>query len=426
MNEDLKIIKKKYGEEMMHLCRGIFPTLLETPGLLPQLMTSNFHESRDLYRDIMLNNLLVSFKNFIYSFVAVEQNNRIIVNKSAVDLLAEAGYDLYECRTRADVEKFRKYYAEGEELCTFDDDRLYLFYIFFAVKKNVDEIKRENFSQPERQDLYGTSVMSIQFTKDKSHTLSIKNRYNETVFLPDATFSNNLDNIIPGLTNAFARDYGMIQQNFNSTDFSIPGYVRARDGRYYKYNYEINNIYYCPDNIIIDSFLVQKYPKEKYIILDYFMLDLQNKTLGLYDEKIMDSFLESIPKIEDIVINNIGTKKEIRIKTVKGDVLVTVNKGNQIIALNNELVRIIGDNFMFFNEHLGSLSLPNAELIGNSFLFGNATLTSLILPKAVYIGHRCLFWDEVLTEIEAPNLKGISETGNEKLWSLLEGAERRK
>ena len=29
MNEDLKIIKKHYGEKMMHLCRELFPTLLQ-------------------------------------------------------------------------------------------------------------------------------------------------------------------------------------------------------------------------------------------------------------------------------------------------------------------------------------------------------------------------------------------------------------
>ena len=28
MNKDLKVIKKHYGEKMMHLCRELFPTLL--------------------------------------------------------------------------------------------------------------------------------------------------------------------------------------------------------------------------------------------------------------------------------------------------------------------------------------------------------------------------------------------------------------
>ena len=33
MKNDLKIIKRKYGEKMMHLVRELFPTLLEDEGL---------------------------------------------------------------------------------------------------------------------------------------------------------------------------------------------------------------------------------------------------------------------------------------------------------------------------------------------------------------------------------------------------------
>ena len=38
MNSDLKLIKKKYGEEMSHLCHELFPVILEQEGLL-----SNFY-----------------------------------------------------------------------------------------------------------------------------------------------------------------------------------------------------------------------------------------------------------------------------------------------------------------------------------------------------------------------------------------------
>ena len=62
MNKDLKIIKKKYGEEMMHLCRELFPTLLEQEGLLPKLLLDNFKESRSLVKDIIDNNLEEEFK----------------------------------------------------------------------------------------------------------------------------------------------------------------------------------------------------------------------------------------------------------------------------------------------------------------------------------------------------------------------------
>ena len=43
MNKDLKIIKEKYGEKMMHLCRELFSTLLEEDGLLSKLMLDNFY-----------------------------------------------------------------------------------------------------------------------------------------------------------------------------------------------------------------------------------------------------------------------------------------------------------------------------------------------------------------------------------------------
>jgi len=153
---------------------------------------------------------------------------------------------------------------------------------FFAVKENVDQIKREDFVKPSRQDEYGTSVISIQFTKTSTHTLSIKNRYNHTVNNPDATFSNNLDNIIPGLTDSFARA-GYVQ-TYVKPCFELPNYVLAADGKYYKYNIEINNIYYCPNNVIIDNFEVHEYNKDSFIVFDYFILDLKEKKILLYDK----------------------------------------------------------------------------------------------------------------------------------------------
>ena len=63
MNRDLKIIKKKYGEDMMHLCRSLFPTILESDGKLSEIMLNAFAESRELYHDIVSNNVVAwSFK----------------------------------------------------------------------------------------------------------------------------------------------------------------------------------------------------------------------------------------------------------------------------------------------------------------------------------------------------------------------------
>ena len=408
MNKDLKIIKKKYGERMMKLCRELFPTLLEKEGLLSRLLLEHFEPSRFLYEDIISNELDIDFKVYIYSLVNIEkilEDEEKDNYKTPEELLEEAGYDLYECHTEEEIQSFRKYYRENEKLCTFRGNRLERCYVFFAVKKGVDNIRRENFQNPKREDLYGTSVISIQFTKDKNHTLSIKNRYNHTVNNPDATFKNNLDNIILGLTESFSRYYGMTQRKIAS-DFEIPGYVEASDGKYYKYNYEIVNVYYCPNNVIIDDFKVKKL-KQNELLIDYFILDLENKTISLYDYCLEDYFEESLKKINQIQITKENEYKKIIIKTSEGDVILKIDKGNKIIEYQNNNIKEIGDNFFCYNIFLEHLWLPNVTKIGHCVLYSNESLEHLWLPKVQEIGSSFLCHNKCLNHLSLPEIRKV-------------------
>ncbi len=431
MDQDLKLIKKKYGENMAKLCREFFSTLLEEDGLLPTLMLKTFEPNHSLYNDLIDQKLEDKFKNYIYSLVDVENNNEIKTTKTPKELLSEAGYDLYECKTEEEIQQFRKYYAKNEELCTFNGGRLDKCRVFFAVKKDVDEINRVNYENPQRQDEYGTSVISIQFTKDPSHTLSIKNRYNHRVNNPDSTFSNNLDNIIEGLTESFENEYGLIQQHKNN-NFEIENYVKASDGKYYKYNHEVNNIYYCPNNIIIDDFKVKRYEKEKYILMAYFVLDLVNKKIKLYDEKIKDAFLDTIGDIKKIEIEKNKKEKRLLIKINNGeDIKIVLNEDNKMIKLFNPNVekvkdqflfintalqeltlpnlKEVGDDFLYYNNAIQKLDLPNLRIVENSFLSGAETLQVLNLPNLQIVGHEFLCYNKFLQEINLPNL---CEVGN--------------
>ena len=418
MNEELKIIKKKYGEKMAHFCRDYFSTILETKGLLLSLLVNNFEPNHDLYEDIIHQKKEIDFKNYIYSLVDVEKNKEIKVIKTPRELLSEAGYDLYECKCEEDIQKFKKYYAPREELCTFDGGRLDRCYVFFAIKKNVDEIKRENFLNPQRQDEYGTSVISIQFTKDESHTLSIKNRYNHTVNNPDSTFSNNLDNIVEGLSESFAEHYGLVQQHLNNR-LELDGYVKANDGKYYKYNQEIFNVYYCPDNIIIDHFEVKRYAKEKYIVFDYFILDLVNKEVRLYD-RIKDAFLGTLLNIQKIEINRKEEEKEIIITLKDNKVTIVLDKNNRMLKLDYPKIEHIGDVFLGNVEFLKEINLPNVETIGNAFLYHNVDLRKIDMPRVKIIGDRFLSLNYSLEELSLPLLE---ETGD---WFLVENHTLKK
>ena len=191
-SKELKKIKKVYGEEFMHLCRRLFPQILEEENLLYNILVQNFSDNcRNICSTISRYGIEMEqlFADYICSKVEREDDGNIVaIPKTPHELLDEAGYDLFECTTPQEVRKFIRYYAEGEELCTFDDHkRVDTHVVYFAVRKDVDKIKREDFETPQREDEYSTSVLGIQFNKTGVCRVSIKSRYNHSVTNPDNT-----------------------------------------------------------------------------------------------------------------------------------------------------------------------------------------------------------------------------------------------
>ena len=408
MNSDLKIIKKKYGEKMMHLCRELFPTLLETEGKLSELMLKLFNPTRYLYEDIINNHLETAFKDYIYSNLSKKDEVLTLTCKTPQELLSEVGYDLYECNSDEELQSYKKYYKKEEELCSFKDDRTKTHHVFFAIKKNVSQIKRENYLYPYREDEYGISVISIQFRKGDTNTLSIKNRYNHTVKHPDATYSNNLENIIPGLTRSFEMNYNLNLEN-NKNPFNIPGYIKTEDNKLYKYNYEFYNVYYCDDNIIIkDGKVIDKYKdKEKYIILDYFIIDLVNKKIFPQNDRIEDSFIDGIKNIEkiNIIKSKENNHKYIIIKCKNNNIIIEIDKHNQIIGYENDNLIEIGNAFLHGNTELRYINTPLVKTIGDWFLMRNTSLESICFPKLESVGNYFLEYNYTLKEVYLENLR---------------------
>lgn len=409
MNEDLKIIKKKFGEDMMHLCRKLFPTILDKgDNELSTILLQSFYPNRSLCQDIISNKLETEFRNYVLRTQRVNYE-KYSVDKTPQELLKQVHYTLFDCQTEEDIQSFSKYYEPNERLCTFRTNRLKDCYVFFAVKDNASSLKRENFIQPKRQDEYGTSVISIQFTRDPTHMLSIKNRYNHTVADPDATFSNNLDNIVQGLTFSFEKYYGLKQTYLNRC-LNMMNYVLAGDGRLYKYNYEINNVYYCPDNIVIDNFEVKKYPREKYLVIDYFIIDLVNKTISLYDTNVMDSFPSTIPPIKNVVITNIKDGKRVVITLIKGeDIILLLDKDNKIISIEDSNMTCVPDNYLLENKYLVSFYGKNILTMGNNILWNNRLLTNFVAPKLERIGDSFLYHNISMEELSLPSTIDIGK-----------------
>ena len=429
-SEELKKIKKIYGEKMMHLCRELFPSLLEYEGRVYEVLSSNFSENcRSLYDDLIAQDKKYDFKNFVYSCIDVEsEEKRVVSNRTPYELLNEAGYDLYECHTEEDIQNFKKYYAPKEELCTFKGGRLDRCVVFFAVRKDVDKIRREDFKNPKREDEYGTSVMSIQFEKEGKCIVSIKNRYNHTVNNPDATYGNNLEQIIPGLTKSFERlltTKGLVFEDINMSSFELDNYIRANDGLYYKYNIETNGNYYCPDNIMIKNGRPIKLDRpESQILADYYIFDTVKKEIRLADEGINDSFPDTIKDIEKMEIRRDNESKDgsriiiIKQKGYDEPVIIKINKNNQITEYINNNVRRIDKPFMnkcYFEIENGvkvvsefaltKVIMNNLEVAPHHFLEG-MKIRNANFPSLRKIGENVLSFSEI-EEINLPRLETI-------------------
>lgn len=419
-NIDLKNIKKHYGEKFMHLCRSLFPIVLEKEGLLYKVISENFAPSHALYDQIEKDGMEPAFKSLVFNLAGFdEQADLVKTGKTPEELLDEAGYILYpECKTEEDIQKFKKYYAKGEELCTFKGGRLKTCRVWFAIKKNVDKIKREDFTNPERQDKYGTSVISIQFTKNSFSMLSIKNRYNHTVFNPDATFSNNLENISKGLTSAFIENYELDLIDPSKRSFIQGNFVRAIDGKIYVENTSLGNIYYCDNNVVVDNYRAVKFDPRYTLLIDNYVVDFSKKKIYNYydatynrDEKKTDAFVESIGEIEDIKLTKLDLgKKQIEIKPKNGEVVkIVINFRNEIVEYYNENAVEIGDNFLDLNDSLEKLMLPNVEVIGNEFLFMNRNLRNVLLPELKKVGNFFLGTNQLLQSVFCPNLESVGD-----------------
>lgn len=414
MNYDFKFLKKNYSEKFAQDCRRLFPTILENDGTLAHIISSNFAPSKHLHELVENNETL--FRNYILNMANVEQKIMEGTSKTPEQLFREAGYILYpECESDADVQKFKKYYEPDEKLCTFDDHtRIDNCRIWFAVKEDVDKIQRKDFLSPERQDAYGTSVLSIQFTKSVPNVLSIKNRYNHRVANPDCTFSNNLDNICDGLTASFVKYFG-INPNFKGVNVDkemFQNYTLADDGLFYRYNVVIDDKYFCENNVVVDysyfgSGEAAEFDKSRFLLVDQYLFDFSFKCIDMsFVSMIPDEFILSIGQISDMkLVPGEGGEKTIVITPKRGeDVRVVVNSKGELVEYHNPNVKVIGNQFLFHNYDLRTLDLPNVKKIGNECLTSNRQLRTFNAPKVKSIGDRFLENNIYLEEFRADEL----------------------
>lgn len=428
INYNYKQLKKHHGEAFARVIRNA--GLLDIPNIVHilEFAGDNPEHAQNLVKYIQIKYLRTP-------------EIKTAIGKTPFELLNEAGYDAFLVETLEQQNSIAKYFRTNEKLCTFNDPtRHKTHYIIHAVKYNADKIKPS--VNPQRQDEYGTSVISIQIPK-KGNYVSIKNRYNHTVDCCDATFSNNPDNIIPGLTYALNRYFDK-----NIFVANMPEHFIERNGQLMYYDYEIESKFFGRDCYATYK-EIKKINTDYQIMFDFIILDTRTgeiKELYNFFSHRYFRFLETFFKGKKIQVRTKPHNKTQRFIFVNNEHIATI-EDNYVIELTLPKIRNISAPgfegiFMklreinlpdtkiipsgFFSKCESSYTLevvniPKAKIIGNSFLFDCNNIKKLNAPMVEKIGYQALWYNNSLEYLYMPMLQHIGdmEEANEYLDEIL-------
>lgn len=246
----------------------------------------------------------------------LEDNKETQASKipTATSILDKLGYNLIETKTEKEYHKFKKYYASGEKLCKFgkyDASQRYSR-LFWLVKKDIDQIKRNDFNNPKKNDTYSTSLLSVAVSKDGHNIAQICSRYNHEVSGCDNVFNSNLDNLAAGLTDAFNKEFNLSLKQGKKIE--LKGFY-VHNGKYHYYSHEISG--HKISDTCIDGV---RYDSNTTLIFDNYILDLKQRKISTISDN--DAFVDEVQKLLEK-----GFKIEIR----KGELVEEEDDEGKII-----------------------------------------------------------------------------------------------
>lgn len=399
-------LKRQKGETFAQTIRNHHSGILEIPDL--DLIVR--HAGKDA------EPLLPYLKSLLSS----NDDAPVAETRDPFVLLEEAGYDAFYADTLEKQNGIEHYFTPDELLCTFNDASRYIdFHIVHAVKRGAASLKRTDFNGTEdRQDPYGTSVISIQISK-KGGFIKITNRYNHAVSHGDNTFGSNPNKIAPGLSRSL--------KNYFNVDFSIPaaplpeGFVSVGN-QVFKYHTERNNVYYG-DQAWVQNGTIHAVDRSRGdALFDGFLFDNKTKTLKSVDSRYMDSFAEDFNRAyggnpglfvrkgnlmlnDEILIgaeeSRMNTLYLPEVTTMGDDCLHHAQFLTHFVA---PMLETVGVSFLGKARALEHFSASVLKTAGNGFLRNAVALRCFDVPMLTVMGNCCLEGALVLTHLEVPAL----------------------
>ncbi len=364
MSDVYQTIKKHNGEAFAQTLRNYHNGLLEIEGIDQIVRCAGRDASAVLP----------------YLMTLLMTPNDDVAEQSAENpftLLDRAGYDAFYADTLDLQNSIEKYFQPGELLCTFNDAARHKdYHIVHAIKKDVDNIRRVDFKGHEqRQDAYGTSVISIQMLKAGGF-ISIKNRYNHAVASCDNTFNSNPDGIIGGLSASLKKHFDV---DFSTAIDSFPaGFVLLGD-RILKYYAEQNNFYYGDQVWGKDGVIHEVDRAAGDALFGAFLFDNKNKVLINVNLDNSDRFADDFNRYYG------------------GNRGLSIRDGNLVLG---EVVLIGAE-----HSRIKTLCLPALETMSYGSLYGAPYLEKFEANALVTMEYNCLANAKNLRSFQALALK---------------------
>lgn len=326
------------------------------------------------------------------------------LQKDPFILLDQAGYKAFHADTLEKQNSIKPYFKKGELLCTFNDHARYKnYHMVHAVKKNADQIKREDFNGKEqREDAYGTSVISIQMLKSGGF-ISIKNRYNHSVASCDNTFKSNPDHIIDGLSEALKTHFNV---EFSTTVDALPNGYTTFSNQVFKYHFERHNIYYGDQAWVENGKIHDVNRAAGDALFNGFIFDNKTKTLRKIDPAYKDSFADDFNRCYG-GNNGLYVDKNANLM-LKGEILIGAEH-SQIKTLNLPELTSMSEFCLCMAHVLTEFNAPSLTSMGGCCLYYAGALTEFNVPKLTAMGERCFYNACALTEFNAPKLAYMGE-----------------
>ena len=273
-------------------------------------------------------------------------------DKSPLELLSDAGYDAFVVHTEQEKNSIAKYYRPGEKICTLRDPHRHEdYYMIHAIKRGANNIKPS--ANPERDDEYGTSVISIQIRKTGGF-ISIKNRYNHTVSDPDNTFNSNPDNIIPGLADSLKKFFHV---DFNTTMTSMPAHFRMVHEQLVRYDYEINDFYFGRNYYFHGSTITEINPDNQVLFYNGFLL-----TVSKGNHHIESIAKDELSETMRGALNEFLHNKKVGITGNKDGTKTILVDGKRFMDVKNGIITFL-DTSELKNVKLGRFGIHLSEVL---------------------------------------------------------------